>query len=135
MCGRMRKLVGLNTDQRDDRPISRELVGTNDLVDRDRLDRIVEDSDPYLEIAAKHSAALRIFGEAGKASQFVAREDAAEMTNDVAFVILLGRLDQDHGQAFARNSFCRGLLRHSFRSSTLCVWSQAQKGPLSRVRL
>jgi hypothetical protein len=133
--GSTRKLVGLNTDQRDDRPISREFVGTNDPVDTDRLDRIVEDSDLYLEIVTKRTAALQVFGEAGKASQRVAREDSAEMTNDVAFVIILGGLDQDHSQALARDSSCRGLLRHSFRSSSLYVWSQAQKGPLSPVPL
>ena len=81
--GRTRKLVGLNSDKRDNRPIPREFVGTNDPFDRDRLDRIVEDSDPYLEIAAKHPAALQIFGEAGKASQRVARQDATEGSNSL----------------------------------------------------
>jgi hypothetical protein len=115
--GSTRKLVGLNTDQRNDRPISREFVGTNDPVDRDRLDRIVEDSDLYLEIVTKRPAALQIFGEARKASQRVAGQDTAEMTNDVAFVIILGGLDQDDGQVLAHESSCRGSLRHGFRSS------------------
>lgn len=43
----------------------------------------IEDSDPYLEIAAKHPAALQIFGEAGKASQRVARQDATEGSNSL----------------------------------------------------
>ena len=129
--GSSRKLVGLNTDQRDDGSISRQFVGANDSIDRDRLDGIVEDPDPDLEIDAKHPAALQIFGEAGKTGQRIARQDATEMTNDVAFVIILGGLDQDHGQAFARNSFCGGLLGHSFKSSMPCVRSQVAEGPLS----
>ena len=62
-----RKLVRLNTDQGDDRAISREFVGPNDPVDGDPLNRIIEDSDPYFEIGAKHPAVLQIFGKAGKA--------------------------------------------------------------------
>jgi len=50
--GSTRKLVGLDTDQPYDSPISREFVGANDPFDGEPLDRIVEDSDPYLEIAA-----------------------------------------------------------------------------------
>ena len=97
-------------------------------VDRDRLDCIVEDSDPYLEIVTKCPAALQVLGKAVKARQRVARKDAAEMTNDVAFVIILGGPDQDNGQAFARNSPCGGLLCHGFRSSTLCVGCRMDTG-------
>ena len=117
--GSSRKLVGLNTDQRDDGSISRQFVGANDSIDRDRLDGIVEDPDPDLEIDAKHPAALQIFGEAGKAGQRVAWQDATEMADDVAFVIVLGGLDQDNGQAFAGIPTYRGLPLHGFRSSPL----------------
>ena len=51
------------------------------------------------------------------------------MTNDIAFVIILGGLDQDYGQAFARGSLCRGLLRHSFSSSMSCVRDPVAEGP------
>jgi hypothetical protein len=98
------------------------------------LDRIVEDSYPYRKIVAERTAPFKIFGKAGEASQRVARKDTAEVPNDVAFVIILGWLDQDDGQAVARHSSCMGQVRHGFRSSQLCAWSQAQKGPLSRVR-
>ena len=76
----------------------------NDPVNGDGLDSIVKDLDSYLEVDTKRSAALQIFGKTEKASQRIARQNAAEMTDDIAFVVILGRLEQDNGQAFAWSS-------------------------------
>ena len=47
----------------------------------------------------------------------VARQNTAQMADHIALVIVFGGLNQDNGQAFARDSLCEGLPSHDVEYS------------------
>jgi len=59
ICG-TRKLVGLDTRKRDDRPATGKLVGPDDPVDGYFLDRVVENPDSYFEVVAKDLSSISV---------------------------------------------------------------------------
>jgi hypothetical protein len=75
--GGARKLVGLDTHKRNNRPAAGKLVGPDDPVDGYSLDRIVENPDFYFEVAAKGLAALKVLSKTAEAGKRVARQDTA----------------------------------------------------------
>jgi len=115
--GGSRKLVGLDTDKRNNCFAARTLVGPDDLVDRYFLYRIVQNLDSYFEIVAKNLAAIQIFSEAAETGEGVARQDTAKMADYIALIIVFGRLNQDNGKAFAGDSPCGGLPSHYIKYS------------------
>jgi len=115
--GGSRKLVGLDTDQRDDCFAVRMLVGPDDPVDRYFLHRIIQNRDSYFEIVAKNLAAIQIFRETAEAGECVARQDTPKMADYIALVIVFGRLNQDNGEPFAGDSHCGGLPSHYVKYS------------------
>ena len=102
--GGARKLVGLDADKRDDCHATGRLVGPYDLVNRYFLHCIIQNLDAYFQIVAENPAVIQIFSEAVETGECVTGQDAAEMADHIALVIIFGRLNQDNRKAFAFDS-------------------------------
>ena len=102
--GGSRKLVGLNTDKRDDCPASGALIGPDDPVDRYFLYRVVEDFDSHFKFVAKNLATIQILSETMETGKRIVRQDAAPMADYVPLVIVFGGFNQDNGKALAGDS-------------------------------
>jgi hypothetical protein len=81
--------------------LSRKPVGFDDPLDRNFLHGVVEQFNPQLNIRAKEFTLCEIPGEAGETSECIAREYTSKMAKNIAFVIILGGLDQYNAELSA----------------------------------
>ncbi len=88
--------IKAKTKERLGRPM-RTLIGPNNPGDRQFLHRVIEKLGFYLKSVAKNLSAIQIFSEAIETGEGVARQNTAQMADDIAFVIIFGGLNQDNG--------------------------------------
>jgi hypothetical protein len=89
------KLVGLHSHQADEYPLAGPAVEAEDPVQRHLVHGLIHhmNSQVYL---AEHTPLPNIFGQAVQTSEAVAGHHSTPVTDDKAFVVVLGRPDQEN---------------------------------------
>ena len=96
---RARILVGLHADDADQRPAATQGEVADDPRGQDAPVGLVVGLDRKIDVRPKDFAMARVFSETIHASERVRRQRGAEPLNGIAPVVVMGRLDQDEGEA------------------------------------
>jgi hypothetical protein len=91
ICG-SGKLIGLDSNQRNNCSPIRELIRFDDSTDWYFLNGIIDEFDLELNFRPEQPAPCHVLRKAGKARQRIAWEHTAKMTDDIPFIIVFGWL-------------------------------------------
>ena len=86
-------------------------MGPDNSAGRDFLDGIIEEFYLKIDSFAKQFPSSNILSKAGEAGKRIARKHPAKVTDDVSFIVVLGRLDENDSNLSA---FACSFLYHGF---------------------
>ncbi len=89
------ELIGLNPYHANDSPFSPPEDLATQPFDRDLLNCLIENMNHRLHFRTQHSPLQRIFCEGIEAGQRVARDNTHHPSDDITFIVIFGRLDQN----------------------------------------
>ena len=118
-----RELIGLHADQADQPAASARADLPDQLVGPDAGVGLVADGDPDLDLVTQHLALGAVEREAVERRERVRRDRRAHPLDDVAVVVVVGRLDQEEMEELS----CRGLGTDHSGPRCLVRWSPAAR--------